>query len=64
MSLPAFSIVSPTHIMCFKCVPDAEQGLSAVGGSVALRGMRSDSRWLACMELRPVRCGPANGVEE
>lgn len=68
-TLPAFNIVSSTHIMsviCFKCVPEDQQILSAVRGSLELAegGMQSDSRWLTCMKLWPVRCGLANGVEE
>lgn len=47
-------------------MPEDQQILSAVRGSLELAegGMQSDSRWLTCMKLWPVRCGLANGVEE
>ena len=71
MLKPPFIFVSRAlcllSVQLFKCAPGDERLLSAVTGRVGprlQRGMQSDSRWLACMQLWPARCKLANGVEE
>lgn len=73
-SAVSLQVLSYTHtfalssISVFKCVREDKQLLSAVkvgsGAPRLQRGMRSDSHWLTCMQLWPVRCKQANGVEE